>query len=73
MISAVIRNRCFNKHLGQTPYYLMAGRKPDLSKMREFGWPTRNDPGVLDEEINTKRILPVKSETEVERQVSKET
>ena len=36
MIAAVIRNRCFNNRLKQTPYY-MTGRKPDLSKMNIFG------------------------------------
>ena len=37
MIAAVIRNKCFNNHLKQTPYYMKTGRKPDLSKMNIFG------------------------------------
>ena len=37
MIAAVIRNRCFNNHLKQTPYRMLTGRKPDLSKMNIFG------------------------------------
>ncbi len=35
--AAIIRNRCCNRRLGQTPYYLMTGKKPDLSKMKAFG------------------------------------
>lgn len=35
MISVVIHNRCFNKRLRLTPYYLLTGMKPDLSKMKE--------------------------------------
>lgn len=35
--AAVIRNRCYNRHVGQTPYYLLTGKKPDLSKMKIFG------------------------------------
>ena len=37
MTNAVIRNRCFNNSLKQTPYYMITGRKPDLSKMNIFG------------------------------------
>ena len=36
MTSAVIRNRCFNNRLKQTPYYMITGRKPDISKMNIF-------------------------------------
>lgn len=35
--AATIRNRCYNRRLGQTPYYVLTGKKPDLSKMRVFG------------------------------------
>ena len=35
--AAVIRNRCFNTRLKQTPYYMITGRKSDLSKMNIFG------------------------------------
>lgn len=31
--AATIRNRCYNRRLGQTPYYVLTGKKPDLSKM----------------------------------------
>ena len=37
MTAAVIRNRCFNNRLKQYPYYMITGRKPDLSKMNIFG------------------------------------
>ena len=37
MTAAVIRNICFNNRLKQTPYYMITGRKPDLSKMNIFG------------------------------------
>ena len=36
MTAAVIRYRCFNNRLKQTPYYMITGRKPDLSKMNIF-------------------------------------
>ena len=36
MTAAVIRNKCFNNRLKQTPYYMITGRKPDLSKMNIF-------------------------------------
>ncbi len=35
--AAIIRNRCYNRRLGQTPYNLITGKKPDLSKMKVFG------------------------------------
>ena len=34
---AVIRNRCFNNCLKQTPYNMITGRMPDQSKMNIFG------------------------------------
>ena len=37
MTAAVIRNRCFNNRLKETPYYIITERKPDLSKMNIFG------------------------------------
>lgn len=37
MTAAVIRNRCYNRRVGQTPYYMLTGRKPNLSKMNVFG------------------------------------
>lgn len=35
--AAIVRNRCFNNRTGQTPYFLLTGRKPNLSRMRKFG------------------------------------
>ncbi len=37
MTAEVTRNRCYNNRIHQTPYYALTGKKPDLSKMREFG------------------------------------
>ena len=37
MTAAVIRNRYFNNRLKQTPFYMIMGKKPDLSKMNIFG------------------------------------
>lgn len=34
-MAAVIRNRCFNKCTEQTPYLMLTGRRPNLSKMPE--------------------------------------
>ena len=35
--AAYINNRCFKKRLGQTPFFVLTGRKPDLSHMKVFG------------------------------------
>lgn len=35
--ATVIRNRCYCKRTGETPYFLFTGKRPDLSKMRKFG------------------------------------
>ena len=35
--AAYIRNRCYNSPTGQTPFYLLTGRKPDVSTMHVFG------------------------------------
>lgn len=34
--AAVICNRCYNRRVGQTPYYMLTGRKPDLSRINIF-------------------------------------
>jgi len=36
-MAAVIRNRCYCKRTGETPYFLFTGKRPNLSKMRMFG------------------------------------
>ena len=36
MTTAVIRSRYFNDRLKETPYYMITGRKPHLSKMNIF-------------------------------------
>ena len=35
--AAHIRNRCYNDRIKSTPYFMMTGRKPNLSKMWIFG------------------------------------
>ena len=37
MNAAHVRNRCFQKRTQQTPYFLLTGRKPDLSILHIFG------------------------------------
>ena len=37
MAAVYIRNRCFNKRLGKTPYEALVGKKPNLSNMHSFG------------------------------------
>ena len=37
MCATYIRNRCYNKHLKQTPFHALTGKKPNLSNMRVFG------------------------------------
>ncbi|PIK35791.1 hypothetical protein BSL78_27378 [Apostichopus japonicus] len=49
--AAHIRNRCFNNRIKQTPYYMLTGNKPDLSKMGIFGsecYAYKHDPKKLD-------------------------
>lgn len=35
--AAHIRNRCYNNRLENTPFFMLTGQKPDLSKMLVFG------------------------------------
>ena len=37
MAAVYIRNRCFNKRLGKTPYEALVGKKPNLSSIHIFG------------------------------------
>ena len=37
MAAAYMHNRCYNNRLGETPYFAMTGRKPNVSSMRVFG------------------------------------
>ena len=37
MAAAYTRNRCYQQRTKNTPYFLLTGRKPDLSKMHPFG------------------------------------
>ncbi|PIK60597.1 hypothetical protein BSL78_02441 [Apostichopus japonicus] len=49
--AAHIRNRCFNNRIKQTPYHMLTGNQPDLSKMGIFGsecYAYKHDPKKLD-------------------------
>lgn len=49
--AAVVRNRCFNNRTKQTPYFMLTGKKPDVSKMQKFGsvcYAYKNDKKKLD-------------------------
>jgi len=35
--AAYIRNRCYNDRIENTPYFMLTGKRPDLSKMWVFG------------------------------------
>lgn len=35
--AAVVRNRCFNNLTKQTPYYMLTGRRPNITRMQKFG------------------------------------
>lgn len=35
--AAMVRNRCFNRRTGQTPYESLTDKKPNVSKMQKFG------------------------------------
>ena len=37
MTAAYIRNRCYNENLKQTPFFILTGKKPNLSNMQLFG------------------------------------
>ena len=37
MAAAYIRNRCYQQRTGETPYFLLTDRKPDISNMHVFG------------------------------------
>ena len=37
MTAVYIRNRCYHQRTKQTPYFLLTGRKPNLSNMHVFG------------------------------------
>lgn len=39
--AAMVRNRCYNRRTGQTPYQLLTGKKANLSKMQQFGSTSR--------------------------------
>ena len=49
--AAYTRNRCFNKHVGTTPYTAMTGKRCNLAEMHKFGsvcYAYQQDRGKLD-------------------------
>lgn len=49
--AAVVRNRCFNRRTGQTPYEMLTGKKPNVSRMQRFGsvcYTYKQEKGKLD-------------------------
>ncbi len=49
--AAIVRNRCFNKQTGKTPYQMLTDKTPNLSKMQKFGsicYTYKQDKGKLD-------------------------
>ena len=69
MASSYIRNRCYVERLQQTPYFMLTGRKPDMSRMHKFGtvcYTIEHDRKKLDPKSKrgilsdmTKRALPI--------------
>ena len=35
--AAYVRNRCYSRRTGKTPYEMLTGKKPDMSKLQKFG------------------------------------
>lgn len=49
--AAMVRNRCFNRRTGQTPYESLTDKKPNVSKMQKFGsvcYTYKQDKGKFD-------------------------
>src|SRR4029434_818202 len=35
--AVVVRNKCFNNRTRETPYFMLTGRRPNVSRMQKFG------------------------------------
>lgn len=49
--AAIVRNRCFSRRTGQTPYEMLTGKKPNVSRMHKFGsvcYTYKQEKGKLD-------------------------
>ena len=58
--AAMVRNRCYNKRTGKTPYQLLTGKKANLSKMQRFGsvcYSYKQDKGKLDSRCDQGRFV----------------
>ena len=58
--AAIVRNRCFNRRTGQTPYLMLTDKKPNLSTMQKFGsvcYTYKQDKGKLDSRCDQGRFV----------------
>lgn len=49
--AAIVRNRCYSRRTGQTPYQMLTEKKPNVSKMQKFGsvcYTYKQEKGKLD-------------------------
>ena len=56
----MVRNRCYNRRTGQTPYQLLTGKKANLAKMQKFGsmcYTYKQDKGKLDSRCEEGRFV----------------
>ena len=59
-VQTAIRNRCYNRRTGQTPYELLTDKKPNVSKMQKFGsvcYTYKQDKGKLDSRCDQGRFV----------------
>ncbi len=58
--AAMVRNRCFNRRTGQTPYESLTDKKPNVSKMQKFGsvcYTYKQEKGKLDSRCDMGRFV----------------
>lgn len=58
--AAIVRNRCFSRRTGQTPYELLTDKKPNVSKMQKFGsvcYTYKQGKGKLDSRCDMGRFV----------------
>lgn len=58
--AAIVRNRCFNRRTGQTPYQMLTDKKPNVSTMQKFGsvcYTYKQDKGKLDSRCDQGRFV----------------
>lgn len=58
--AAVVHNRCFNRCTGLTPYEMLTGKKPNVSRMQRFGsvcYTYKQEKGKLDSRCEQGRFV----------------